>query len=51
LTTALQERLGLRLVSQQGTVPVFVIEEVERPDVDGYSSTAQPAGEVRPGSK
>jgi hypothetical protein len=51
LTTALQERLGLRLVSQQGTVPVFVVEEVERPDVDGYSSTAQPVGEVRPDSK
>jgi uncharacterized protein (TIGR03435 family) len=43
LTTALQEQLGLRLVSQQGTVPTYVIDRVERPEVDGFSSTAQPA--------
>jgi uncharacterized protein (TIGR03435 family) len=49
LTTALQEQLGLRLVTQQGTVPTYVIDRAERPDVDGYSSTAAPVAVEGPG--
>jgi len=42
MTTALQEQLGLRLESQRGVVPFYVIERVEKPDVDGVSTTAEP---------
>ena len=42
LSTALREQLGLRLEAARGQIPVIVIEGVERPSVDGYSSTADP---------
>lgn len=34
LNAALEEQLGLRLVSRRGPVPVSIIEQVERPDPD-----------------
>jgi uncharacterized protein (TIGR03435 family) len=42
LTTALREQLGLRLESQRGVVPFYVIERVAKPDVEGVSTTAEP---------
>ena len=48
LIIALQEQLGLKLESQRGVVPFYVIERVEKPDVDGVSTTAEPVSAEPP---
>jgi hypothetical protein len=38
--TALQEQLGLKLEPEKSAVPVFVIEQIERPSENGYGDSA-----------
>jgi uncharacterized protein (TIGR03435 family) len=48
LFTAIEEQLGLKLVSQQGLIDVLVIDQAELPTADDFESVALPAPPAPP---